>query len=119
MHHAIARSMLRLVYCPVGFSYSPFGGYIMPQARPHCSITIRGSFDVKWADYVGEMMVDALVAEGQIQITTLLGRPIDLGAFLGAVHMLVDLGFPVTACEYRQAEPIDAAAGNSASNLHR
>ena len=76
----------------------------MPQARPQCSITIRGSFDVKWADYVGDMMIDAQVADGLIQTTTLLGRPIDLGAFLGAVHMLVDLGFPVMACEYHQSE---------------
>jgi hypothetical protein len=78
--------------------------------RPHarCRIMIRGSFDVKWADYVGEMMVDVQVAEGKIQTTTLLGQPIDLAAFLGAIHMLVDLGFPVMACEYQQAEPIDA-----------
>jgi hypothetical protein len=81
----------------------------MPQAHPRCRITIRGSFDVKWADYVGEMMVDVQVAEGKIQTTTLLGRPIDLGAFLGAIHMLVDLGFPVMACEYQQTEPINAA----------
>ena len=80
----------------------------MPQTRPRCSITIRGSFDVKWADYVGEMMVDVQVAEGEIQTTTLLGQPIDLTAFLGAIHMLVDMGFPVMACEYQQAEPINA-----------
>ena len=91
----------------------------MPQARPRCSITIRGSFDVKWADYVGEMMVDAQVANGQIQTTTLLGQPIDLTAFLGAIHMLVDLGFPVMACEYQQADPIDAALGNSVNHVPR
>jgi hypothetical protein len=91
----------------------------MPQARPHCRITIRGSFDIKWADYVGEMMVDVQVAEGKIQTTTLLGRPIDLVAFLGAMHMLVDLGFPIMACEYRQAEPIDAALGNSVDRMLR
>jgi hypothetical protein len=89
----------------------------MPQVRPHCSITIRGSFDVKWADYVGEMMVDAQVAEGKIQTTTLLGRPIDLAAFLGAVHMLVDLGFPVFACEYRQTEQANAAVGYGVNGL--
>jgi hypothetical protein len=89
----------------------------MPQARPQCSITIRGSFDVKWADYVGAMMVDVRVAEGKIQTTTLLGQPIDLSAFLGAIHMLVDLGFPVMACEYRQAEPDDAAAENSLNQM--
>ena len=82
----------------------------MPRARPHCSITVRGSFDVKWADYVGEMMVDVLVADGQIQTTTLLGHPIDLGAFLGAVHMLVDLGFPVLAFEYQQPNLLETAA---------
>ncbi len=81
----------------------------MPRTRPRCSITIRGSFDVKWADYVGEMMVDVQVAGGKVQTTTLLGQPIDLAAFLGAIHMLVDLGFPVMACEYQQVEPIDAA----------
>ena len=89
----------------------------MPQARPRCSITIRGSCDVKWADYVGEMMVDVQVAAGKIQTTTLLGQPIDLGAFLGAIHMLVDLGFPVMACEYRQADSIDAASGSSVNRV--
>jgi hypothetical protein len=89
----------------------------MPQTRPRCSITIRGSFDVKWADYVGEMMVDVQVAEGEIRTTTLLGQPIDLAAFLGAIHMLVDLGFPVMACEYQEARPIDAAIGNSVNRV--
>jgi hypothetical protein len=82
----------------------------VPQPRPHCSITIRGSFDVKWADYVGDMMVDVHVAEGEIRTTTLLGHPIDLTAFLGAINTLVDMHFPVMACEYYQAEPIDTAA---------
>ena len=91
----------------------------MPQARAHCSITIRGSFDVKWADYVGEMMVDVQVAEGKIQTTTLLGQPIDLTAFLGAIHMLVDLGFPVMACEFQQVEPNDAAIENNVNHVLR
>jgi len=91
----------------------------MPQTRPRCRITIRGSFDVKWADYVGEMMVDVQVAEGKIQTTTLLGRPIDLAAFLGAIHMLVDLGFPVMGCEYQQAEPIAAVVGSSVDHVPR
>jgi hypothetical protein len=89
----------------------------MPQPRPRCSITIRGSFDVKWADYVGEMMVDVHVAEGEIRTTTLLGHPIDLTAFLGAINTLVDMHFPVMACEYQQAEPIEAVAENSSDNV--
>ena len=91
----------------------------MPQPHARCRITIRGSFDVKWADYVGEMMVDVQIAEGEIQTTMLLGRPIDLGAFLGAIHMLVDLGFPVMACVYQQAKPIDAALGNGVDYVLR
>ena len=91
----------------------------MPQTRPRCRITIRGSFDVKWADYVGEMMVDVQVTEGKIQTTTLLGQPIDLAAFLGAIHMLVDLGFPVMACEYQEAEPVAAAVGSSSDHVPR
>jgi len=85
----------------------------MPQARASCKIVIRGSFDVSWVDYVGEMLVDAEVKEGKIRTTTLFGRPIDLAAFLGTLHMLVDLGFPVMAFEYQQANPIEAAAGNN------
>jgi hypothetical protein len=110
----LGRTAARLFLFP--HSLSP-GGSIVPQPHAHCKITIRGSFDVKWADYVGEMMVDVHVAEGKIQATTLLGQPIDLSAFLGAMHMLVDLGFPVTACEYRQAEPVDATAGNSIDRI--
>jgi hypothetical protein len=91
----------------------------MPQPRPRCSITIRGSFDVKWADYVGEMMVDVRVAGGEIQTTTLLGHPIDLTAFLGAMNTLVDMHFPVMACEYQQAEPIGAALENSGDRVVR
>jgi hypothetical protein len=91
----------------------------MPQPRPRCSITIRGSFDVKWADYVGEMMVDVRVAGGEIQTTTLLGHPIDLTAFLGAINTLVDMHFPVMACEYRQAEPIDTVLENSGDRVVR
>jgi len=84
----------------------------MPQLRPWCSITLRGSFNVKWADYFGEMLVDVQVAEGEVQTTTLLGHPIDLVAFLGAITTLADRHFPVMDCEYHQAGPI-AAAGDT------
>jgi hypothetical protein len=33
--------------------------------------------------------------------------------------MLVDLGFPVMAFEYQQANPIEAAAGNSTDYVLR
>ena len=98
----------------------PFlGGDAMPQARASCKVVVRGSFDVSWADYVGEMLVDVEVKEGKIQTTTLYGQPIDLSAFLGTLHMLIDLGFPVIAFEYHQADVIDTALGNSADYARR
>ena len=85
----------------------------MSQPRANCRIMIRGSFNLNWADYVGDMLVQVQVEEGTIRSTTLIGHPIDLGAFLGTLHMLVDLGFPVMAFEYQQADPIEAAVGNN------
>ena len=82
----------------------------MSQPSASCKIVIHGSFDVSWAEYVGEMLVHVQVQEGQIRTTTLFGRPIDLAAFLGTVHMLVDLNFPVIALEYQQADPAEATA---------
>ena len=84
----------------------------MPEDHAHCKIVIRGSFDVSWADYAGETLVHVQVDEGKIRTTTLFGQPIDLAAFLGTLHLLVDLGFPVIAVEYQQADPVEAAAGN-------
>ncbi len=91
----------------------------MPQSRASCKIVIRGSFDVSWADYVGEMLVDVEVKEGKVRTTTLFGQPIDLAAFLGTLHMLVDLGFPVIAFEYQQADVIDTTIDNNADYASR
>jgi hypothetical protein len=85
----------------------------MPQSHTNCKIAIRGSFDLSWADYLGEMLVDVQVEEGKIQTTTLFGQPVDLAAFLGTLHMLVDLGFPVMAFEYQEASPLETGAGSS------
>ncbi len=75
----------------------------MLQPRANCRITIRGSFTLDWADYLGDMLAHVQVEEGTIRNTTLIGRPIDLAAFLGTLYMLIDLGFPVMAFEYQQA----------------
>ena len=91
----------------------------MPQPRPYCRITLRGSFDVKWADYIEALMVDLQVTEGEVQTTTLFGHPIDLTAFLGTINTLVDLHFPVLDCEYHQAEPIDAEVGTGVDSVRR
>jgi len=91
----------------------------MPQLLPWCSITLRGTFDVQWADYIEALMVDTQVTEGEIQTTTLLGRPIDLTAFLGAINTLVDMHFPVMDCEYHQVEPIGAEVGTGVDSVRR
>ncbi len=107
----LARETVRVLLCQ--------GACAMSQPRANCRITIRGSFDLNWADYVGDMLVDVQVEGGTIRTTTLIGHPIDLSAFLGTLHMLVDLGFPVMAFEYQQADSIEAAAGNSADHVSR
>jgi hypothetical protein len=88
------------------------GGYAVPQSQASCKIVIRGSFDVSWADYMGGMLVDVQVEQGKIRTTTLFGQPIDLAAFLGMLHMLIDLGFPVLAFEYQQANLINEVEGS-------
>jgi hypothetical protein len=85
----------------------------MPQPRANGRITIRGSFNLDWAEYVGDMLVHVQIEEGRIRTTTLIGHPIDLPAFLGTLYMLVDLNFPVTAIEYQQADPSAGAVENN------
>ena len=101
----LARKAVRVFLCQ--------GVCAMSQPRANCRIMIRGSFNLNWADYAGDMLVDVQVEGGTIQTTTLIGHPIDLAAFLGILHMLIDLGFPVLAFEYWQADPIAAAVGNN------
>jgi hypothetical protein len=73
----------------------------MSQPRTICEIELRGSFAVNWADYFGDVLVHAQMVEGTIRSTTLIFHPVDPEAFLGALHMLIDRGFPILACEYR------------------
>jgi hypothetical protein len=87
----------------------------VPQARATCKVAIRGSFDVHWGDYLGDMWMYADVAEGRVRTTTLFGKPPDLAAFIGMLSVLADLGFSVIACEYHRAELMPATAGDSAS----
>lgn len=78
----------------------------MPPTNATCQITIRGSFDVLWTDYLGDMLLRAEVDAGHVRTTTLYGRPLDLAAFIGMLGLLADMGFPVIACAYQR---IDAA----------
>jgi hypothetical protein len=88
----------------------------MPQPRANGRITIRGSFNLNWAYYLGDMLADVQVEKGIIRSTTLVGHPIDLAAFLGTLNMLIDRGFPVMAFEYQQADPLEAALDGSLPN---
>jgi hypothetical protein len=72
-----------------------------------CQITIRGTFDRRWADYLGEMLLDMDVHEGQISTTTFSGHPPDLAAFLGMLNLLSNWGVSVIACEYQEGDPLE------------
>lgn len=72
---------------------------------PHnyCQIAIAGPLNERWADYVGDMFLAMNVEEGQIKVTTLIGCPQDLSAYIGMLSSLVNLGLTVIATEYQQA----------------
>ena len=74
----------------------------MPLCSDDCKIVLNGSFDLNWADYVGDMQVHEQVAQGAVRRTILVGHLRDLEACLGLLHLLVDRGFPVLAFEYHQ-----------------
>ncbi len=76
----------------------------MSLAHVTCKISIRGSYDFFWADYLGDMVLHADVEAGEIRTTTLFGEPPDLAAFIGMLSLLADLGYPVIGCEYQQIE---------------
>jgi hypothetical protein len=78
----------------------------MPTVPAACQITIRGAFDRRWADYLGEMLLDMDVQEGQVNTTTFSGSPPDLSAFIGMLNLFANWGVVVIACEYRQSGPL-------------
>ena len=70
--------------------------------HPHCIIILSGPLTEQWADYLGDLLVDAEVERGQIQTTTLIGRPYDLSAYIGMLNILSNLGYTVIDTEYQQ-----------------
>jgi len=79
----------------------------MPPVPATCQITIRGAFDRRWADYLGEMLLDMDVQEGQISTTTFSGHLPDLSAFFGMLNLLSNWGVSVIACEYHEGDPLE------------
>ncbi len=68
----------------------------------YCKIILAGPLTENWADYLGDLLVDTEVEKGQIQFSTLIGRPYDLTAYIGILNVLTNLGYTVIATEYRQ-----------------
>ena len=73
----------------------------------------------RWADYLGDLLVDVEVEKGQIQISTLIGRPPDLTAYVGMLNVLSNLGFTVISTEYTsKASSSEVVAPDSAEPTH-
>ena len=70
--------------------------------RAYCKIIVAGPLTERWADYVGDLLVDTEVERGQIRTSTLIGQPYDLTAYVGMLNALANLGYTVIASEYRQ-----------------
>jgi len=66
----------------------------------YCKIIVSGPLTEHWADYLGDLLVDVEVERGQIQNSTLIGRPPDLTAYVGMLNVLSNLGFTVISTEY-------------------
>ena len=88
----------------------------MPQSRDRCQIELSGWFDLDWASYVGDMLAHEEVEQGVLRKTNLVGHPVDLEAFLGILHMLIDRGFSVQAFAYQHATSSAAVVGDSQRN---
>jgi len=83
----------------------------MSQIQNSFRIELRGTFDVRWADYLGDMLTHVEADEGKRPTTTLYGHAVDLAAFLGSLNTLVDLGYPIINFEYQNADLVNEMDG--------
>ncbi len=74
----------------------------MLSSPAHCRIVVRDSLGMSSSKFLESLPLQMEVQEEGRQPTVLIGHPIDLAAFLGVLHMLVDLGLSVVAVEYEQ-----------------
>jgi hypothetical protein len=84
----------------------------------YCKIILSGPLTERWADYLGDLLVDVEVEKGQIQLSTLIGRPYDLSAFIGMLNVLSNFGYTVIATEYRLDSANNPAAADSVESAH-
>jgi hypothetical protein len=77
----------------------------------YCKILLSGPLTERWADYLGDLLVDVEVEKGQIQTSMLIGRPPDLTAYVGMLNVLANFGFTVIYAEYaNKASTLEVAA---------
>ena len=85
----------------------------------YCKIILSGPLTERWADYLGDLLVDVEVEKGQIRTSTLIGRPYDQSAYIGILNVLTNLGFTVISTEYTsKASCSEVAAIDSAEPAH-
>jgi hypothetical protein len=91
---------------------------IVNSQRAYCKIVLAGPLTEHWADYLGDLLADMEVEKGEIQISTLMGRPYDLAAYIGMLNVLSNLGYTVITTEYWQGSASKAAVTDSAGPVH-
>jgi len=84
----------------------------MNSQPPSCKIILYGPLNERWIDYLGNMLQDMKVEDGQIQTTTLTGQPPDLLAYIGMLNAIAHLRMTVIAAEFYQSIPVDARVSN-------
>ena len=84
----------------------------------YCKIVLSGPLTERWADYLGDLLVDVEIEKGQIQTSTLIGRPYDQSAYIGILNVLTNLGFTVIAAEYSMVPSSEVAATDSTEPAH-
>jgi hypothetical protein len=80
----------------------------------YCKIVLAGPLNRRWADYLGDMLMNIEVQDGLIQTTTMIGQPRDLQAYIGILSAIANLGFTLIATEYQPATSLEAAASHRA-----
>jgi hypothetical protein len=86
----------------------------------YCKIILSGPLTERWADYLGDLLVDVEVEKGHIQTSTLIGRPPDLTAYVGMLNVLSNLDFTVIYAEYTsKASSSEVVAPDSTEPAHR
>jgi hypothetical protein len=74
--------------------------------HPYCKIVLAGPLVEHWADYLGDMLLEVEVRDGEVQTSTLTAQPADLLAFIGMLSALANWDLTVVALEYRRTEGV-------------